>query len=76
MKYAPAYILLFGIAGMAALWGGGGAFDASEYDFSTDHDCSDFTSWREAQSFYQSAGAGDPHRLDSDGDGIACESLR
>ena len=41
-----------------------------------DMDCSDFRTWREAQDFYQSAGPGDPHRLDADADGIACESLR
>ncbi|WP_425430647.1 excalibur calcium-binding domain-containing protein [Devosia indica] len=39
-------------------------------------DCSDFNSWREAQDFYERAGPGDPHRLDADNDGIACESLR
>ena len=39
--------------------------------------CSDFNSWSEAQSFYESEGgpASDPHRLDRDGDGIACQSL-
>lgn len=41
-----------------------------------DQDCSDFRSWGEAQSFYENAGAGDPHRLDADSDGIACEKLQ
>lgn len=41
-----------------------------------DKDCSDFSSWHEAQSFYENAGPNDPHRLDADRDGIACESLR
>ena len=41
-----------------------------------DMDCSDFRSWREAQAFYESEGPGDPHGLDRDGDGIACETLR
>ena len=41
-----------------------------------DRDCSDFRTWREAQDFYERAGRGDPHRLDSDNDGIACEALR
>lgn len=41
-----------------------------------DMDCSDFRSWREAQQFYEESGPGDPHRLDADNDGIACESLR
>jgi hypothetical protein len=43
---------------------------------SGDRDCSDFSSWAEAQRFYESQGPGDPHRLDADNDGIACESLR
>jgi hypothetical protein len=43
-----------------------------------DKDCSDFNSWREAQKFYKRHGGPqrDPHRLDADRDGIACESLR
>ncbi len=40
-----------------------------------DYDCDDFSTHAEAQKFYLSAGAGDPHRLDRDGDGIACETL-
>ena len=43
-----------------------------------DRDCSDFSSWRQAQRFYKKHGGPryDPHRLDADHDGIACESLR
>lgn len=41
-----------------------------------DRDCGDFRTWQDAQSFYESAGPGDPHRLDGDRDGIACERLR
>jgi hypothetical protein len=41
-----------------------------------DRDCGDFTSWREAQDFFERSGPGDPHGLDADADGIACESLR
>lgn len=41
-----------------------------------DLDCSDFGSWREAQDFYEQSGPGDPHGLDGDNDGIACEGLR
>jgi hypothetical protein len=41
-----------------------------------DRDCSDFTNQREAQSFFDAAGPGDPHRLDADDDGVACEPLR
>lgn len=41
-----------------------------------DYDCSDFSSQASAQSFFISAGGpgSDPHRLDADGDGVACES--
>jgi endonuclease YncB( thermonuclease family) len=37
-----------------------------------DYDCSDFSSQAQAQKFLL---AGDPYGLDSDGDGVACESL-
>ena len=40
-----------------------------------DRDCSDFATQREAQAFFRRAGPGDPHRLDGDGDGRACETL-
>jgi hypothetical protein len=41
-----------------------------------DRDCSDFSSQAAAQEFFIAAGgpSSDPHRLDADGDGIACES--
>jgi hypothetical protein len=48
------------------------------YDpFGPDRNCSDFENWRDAQEFYLAAGgpATDPHRLDRNGDGVACESL-
>ncbi len=41
-----------------------------------DRDCGDFSSQRQAQAFFESAGRGDPHRLDGDGDGVVCASLR
>jgi hypothetical protein len=40
-----------------------------------DRDCGDFSSHAEAQAFFESAGPGDPHGLDRDGDGEACETL-
>ncbi|MCR4324143.1 MAG: excalibur calcium-binding domain-containing protein [Candidatus Curtissbacteria bacterium] len=40
-----------------------------------DYDCSDFSSHSEAQDFFDSEGYGDPHGLDRDGDGEACETL-
>jgi len=42
-----------------------------------DRDCGDFSSQSVAQQFFEAAGgpARDPHRLDGDNDGRACESL-
>jgi endonuclease YncB( thermonuclease family) len=41
----------------------------------TDRDCSDFDTQPEAQRFFRRHQPGDPHRLDGNGDGVACESL-
>jgi len=43
---------------------------------SGDKDCSDFDTWEDAQAFFEAAGPGDPHRLDGDSDGVACQNLR
>lgn len=40
-----------------------------------DRDCSDFDTQPEAQRFFERHQPGDPHGLDGDGDGEACESL-
>jgi micrococcal nuclease len=42
-----------------------------------DRDCGDFKTQEQAQRFFEAAGGPerDPHRLDADGDGRACESL-
>ena len=42
-----------------------------------DMDCEDFSTWTDAQAFYESAGgpSDDPHHLDRDGEGIACEAM-
>jgi hypothetical protein len=42
-----------------------------------DKDCADFSTWRQAQNFYKKHGGPryDPHRLDADHDGVACEDL-
>jgi endonuclease YncB( thermonuclease family) len=42
-----------------------------------DKDCGDFATQAEAQQFFLNAGGpqSDPHRLDAEGDGVACESL-
>lgn len=44
-------------------------------DTFSDRDCSDFTTQAEAQAFYEAQGPGDPHRLDSNDDGVVCTSL-
>ncbi|MDA1279534.1 MAG: excalibur calcium-binding domain-containing protein [Chloroflexi bacterium] len=45
--------------------------------FGPDRNCSDFTDWLTAQEFFLAAGGptDDPHRLDGNNDGIACQSL-
>ena len=42
-----------------------------------DQDCADFSTQNEAQRFFEQEGGpqDDPHGLDADSDGIACESL-
>jgi hypothetical protein len=42
---------------------------------SQDYDCSDFSNGAVAQRFFLASGGpnNDPHRLDADGDGLACE---
>jgi competence protein ComEC len=50
---------------------------APPVDAGGDKDCGDFATHAEAQAFFVAAGGPDrdPHRLDGDNDGIACESL-
>ncbi len=48
------------------------------YDpFGPDRNCGDFSQWADAQAFFEAAGGptSDPHRLDGNSDGIACQSL-
>jgi endonuclease YncB( thermonuclease family) len=63
------------IAGLVAicLIAAGGAPSLSQ---AADRDCSDFSTQAAAQEFFLAEGgpSSDPHRLDADGDGIACES--
>ena len=42
-----------------------------------DYDCPDFSTQKEAQAFFKSNGgpSSDPHKLDQDKDGVACETL-
>lgn len=47
------------------------------FSYTGDYDCPDFSTQEEAQEFFESEGGpyDDPHNLDRDGDGVACESL-
>ena len=63
MRAVILFVGFAAIAGAASAQGG-------------DMDCSDFSSQAEAQAFFERAGPGDPHRLDRDNDGVACETLR
>lgn len=49
---------------------------SAEPAFAGDKDCSDFPTQAAAQKFFKKHGGPkrDPHRLDADHDGIACES--
>lgn len=69
--------LLRSILATSAL-GALGALIAAGPAAARDYDCSDFSTWRQAQRFYKNHGGPrrDPHRLDADHDGIACETLR
>jgi hypothetical protein len=52
---------------------------ASAQDLPEDRDCTDFETRMQAQGWYlamqQLSGEEDAHRLDADGNGIACESI-
>ena len=54
-----------------------GSDSSSQNTTQSDRDCSDFATQAEAQAFFLANGgpARDPHRLDGDNDGIACERL-
>lgn len=67
---ATTITMLLALAGLSAL-------TTSPASAITDRDCGDFSSQAAAQSFFISAGgpSSDPHALDADGDGIACETL-
>ena len=45
----------------------------SAQGLAADRDCADFATQAQAQAFFQQAGPGDPHGLDQDRDGRACE---
>ncbi len=63
------------IGSRTAMLIGTSTFPRSETAIADDRDCADFASSLEAQRFFLSQGGpqSDPHRLDADGDGHACE---
>jgi micrococcal nuclease len=65
-------------AGQSSVGQSGGAAPPLRYDpRGPDRDCGDFATQAEAQAFFLAAGGPgqDPHRLDNDKDGVACETL-
>ncbi len=64
-----------GIACEGGSGSSGGATSGVLAQVADDRDCSDFATPQDAQEFFDGAGAGDPHQLDPDGDGVACESI-
>ena len=72
-------IILAGIGGSVAILNNDNNTKTEVgYHKYTDKDCADFSSQREAQTFFEAEGgpASDYHRLDRDGDGRVCESLK
>jgi len=65
----------FFLAGCTSSKNKGDSFSEERPASTGDKDCSDFATHREAQEFFESADSGDPHGLDRDDDGIACETL-
>ncbi len=61
------------------LWATYSSTSSSDYDpTGPDRDCGDFATWKQANDFFIAAGGpnSDPHRLDSDHDGVPCQALR
>jgi len=71
------------IASVSYIWWSNGQLEQSSSDVGetttlSDYDCSDFDTQPEAQDFFIEQGGSttnDPHNLDADHDGVACESL-
>ena len=69
MRARPLFVLLTLLLAFAGLAG-------SPAQAVADKDCSDFSTQAEAQTFFENNNpSADPHALDADGDGKACESL-
>ena len=75
MKKALAWTLVGGAVLGGAWWLQSG--NTPSLTGGGDYNCSDFSTQSEAQTFFESSGgpASDPHKLDPDKDGVACETL-
>jgi endonuclease YncB( thermonuclease family) len=72
---SPVVVLPIWVLAGAALSMFPAGASASSAGAAADKDCSDFDTQKQAQQFFESHNPSqDPHRLDADGDGIACES--
>ena len=70
-----AALLLSGVLGVTSTSGSADLSSAAMKGVKGgDLDCADFSSQAAAQNAYESSGPGDPHGLDADNDGIACET--
>jgi endonuclease YncB( thermonuclease family) len=70
-RVALAWLFLGGLIVASVL-----SWESPAVSQAADRDCSDFSSQASAQEFFVAEGGpgSDPHRLDADNDGIACES--
>jgi len=76
IEVRTAIALIAAVALLGALAGGTSPGGSSSKAYAADKDCSDFPNQKAAQKFFLKHNPSrDPHRLDADGDGIACESL-
>ena len=76
MKSKTKKVLICGVIIVIVAFAGWWIFDVLSFK---DRDCSDFSTQKEAQKFFESEKGlrdKDPHGLDRDNDGVACESLR
>lgn len=67
-------LIVLAIAGAVLVAAAAVAHGAQSPSSKRDKDCSDFPTQAAAQHYLDTHGPGDPNGLDSDGDGVACES--
>src|SRR5690349_12912041 len=73
LSWSTALVLAIGVLVASS---GAASSTTAEAAAIPDKDCSDFPTQKSAQTFYLNHGGpqSDPHRLDDDNDGVACES--